>query len=496
MDNKYIVEMNNVSKSYSGIKALDNMNFHIKSGEIHALVGENGAGKSTLMKVLSGAVMNDSGIIKIDGQIRNITSPRVSMNLGISVIYQEFMLAPHLTVAENIFIDKLSDKGIFVNWKKLRSDSKKLLVELGFGDIDPNARVMELSVAHQQIVEICKSLSRNAKILVLDEPSAVLTFNEIEKLFKLLRNLRDKGIGIVYISHRLDELFELCDNVTIMKDGKFVGEFDIKEINKKTLIEKMVGRELTTLFPKRDAKIGENILEVKSLNAGPLVKDISFSVKKGEVVGFSGLVGAGRTETMRAIFGANKVEGGRIIYKGKEVHFKSPYEAVKNKIGFLPEDRKREGILVKMPISLNTTLTSLKRLTKAGVINHKKDAKFVSDILSKLNVKYGNIKDNVDSLSGGNQQKVSLAKWLAIGCELIILDEPTRGVDVGAKAEIYKIINDLAESGVAVIMISSEMEEVINMNDRVYVMRQGRITGELKRSELTEVKIMKLCVEV
>lgn len=495
MDNKYVVEMNDISKNYSGIKALDNMNFRLKKGEIHALIGENGAGKSTLMKVLSGAVMNDRGTIKINGQESKITSPRVSMDLGVSIIYQEFMLAPHLTVAENIFIDKLSDKGAIINWKKLRTEAKKLLVELGFDDIDPNERVMELTVAHQQVVEICKSLSRNAKILVLDEPSAVLTFSEIEKLFKLLRNLKNQGIAIVYISHRLDELFELCDTITVMKDGCFVGEFDVNEIDKKGLIEKMVGRELSTLFPKRNTKLGEIILEVKNLRAGRMVDDVSFNVKKGEVVGFSGLVGSGRTETMRAIFGDDKIDSGKVIYKERVVEFKSPYDAVRNKVGFLPEDRKHQGVLVELPIRLNTTLTCLKKITKAGVINHKIDASFAADILGKLNAKYGDINDNVDSLSGGNQQKVALAKWLAADCELIILDEPTRGVDVGAKAEIYKSINDLAESGVAVIMISSEMEEIINMSDRVYVMRQGRITGELAKSELTEVEIMKLCVE-
>ncbi|WP_432409176.1 sugar ABC transporter ATP-binding protein [Wukongibacter sp. M2B1] len=495
MEDKYLVEMDNISKSFSGIKALDNMKFYLKGGEIHALIGENGAGKSTLMKILSGAYINDSGTIKIDGQIRKISSPRASMKLGVSVIYQEFMLAPHLTVAENIFIDRLSEKGAFVNWKKLRRDAKKLLEKLGFEDIDPSSLVIDLPVAYQQVVEICKSLSRNAKILVLDEPSAVLTFSEIEKLFKLLRKLKAQGIAIVYISHRLDELFELCDMITVMKDGCFVGKYNVNEIDKKDLIEKMVGRELKTLFPKRNAKVGETILEVKNLNAGRMVQNVSFNVRKGEVVGFSGLVGAGRTETMRAIYGADKREGGCIIYNGKEVEFKSPYDAVKNKIGLLPEDRKQQGVLVEMPIQENVTLTSLKKITTGGVINHKKDAGFAADLLAKLDTKYGKIDDPVDSLSGGNQQKVALAKWLAVGCDLIILDEPTRGVDVGAKTEIYKAVNDLAESGVAIIMISSEMEEIIHMSDRVYVMRQGRITGELLMSDLNEVNIMKLCVE-
>ncbi|GMQ61723.1 sugar ABC transporter ATP-binding protein [Vallitalea maricola] len=343
-------------------------------------------------------------------------------------------------------------------------------------------------------MEICKSLSRNAKILVLDEPSAVLTFSEIEKLFKLLRKLKNQGIAIVYISHRLDEIFQLCNSITVMKDGCFVGNYGTNEIDKKGLIEKMVGRELSTLFPKRNAKIGENILEVKNLNRGNMVQNVSFNVKKGEVVGFSGLVGAGRTETMRVIYGADKRKEGIVLYNEREVEFKSPYDAVKNKIGLLPEDRKQQGVLVEMPISQNVTLTSLKKITTSGIINHKKDAEFAASLLKELEAKYGKIDDPVDSLSGGNQQKVALAKWLAADCELIILDEPTRGVDVGAKAEIYKAINQLAEAGVAIIMISSELEEIIHMSDRVYVMKQGHITGELSKSDLNEVNIMKLCV--
>ncbi|WP_223191729.1 sugar ABC transporter ATP-binding protein [Propionispora hippei] len=486
--------MDGISKTFGGIKAVSNMHLQLKRGEIHALIGENGAGKSTLMKILSGAYANDTGTIKIDGQIIKIGSPRMSLELGIAVIYQEFMLVPHLTVAENIFIDKLSDKSGLVNWNRLRAESKKLLVKLGFGDIDPDDRILDLSIAHQQIVEICKALSKNIKVLVLDEPSAVLTFSEIEKLFTLLRELKKQGIAIVYISHRLEELFALCDIITIMKDGCFAGTFNVHEINKTGLIEKMVGRELNTLFPKRKVSIGETMLEVKNLCAGRQVNNVSFCVKKGEIIGFSGLVGAGRTETMRVIFGADKKESGSINYKGKEVNFLSPYDAVKNKMGFLPEDRKQQGVLVALSIRLNTTLTSLAKVSSSGVLNHKKDTNFATKILSNLKAKYSSINDNVNSLSGGNQQKVALAKWLAADCELIILDEPTRGVDVGAKAEIYKAMNDLAEAGVSIIMISSEMEEVINMSDRVYVMRQGSISGELAKSELTEVEIMKLCV--
>ncbi|QEY35531.1 sugar ABC transporter ATP-binding protein [Caproiciproducens galactitolivorans] len=494
MGSEYLVEMENISKRFSGVKALDNMNFKLGKGEIHALIGENGAGKSTLMNILAGAFPSDEGTIKIDGKIRKISSPKVSRELGISVIHQELMLAPHLTVAENIFIDRLSSKGGVINWKKLKQDAKDILTKLGFGDIDPNARIMDLSVAYQQVVEICKSLSRNVKILVLDEPTAVLTFNEIQKLFVLLRNIRDQGMGVIYISHRLEEIFELCDKITVMKDGCYIGDYDTKNISKDELIEKMVGRELTTLFPKRNAEIGDIVLEVKNLNAGRMVKNISFNIRKGEVVGFSGLVGAGRTETMRAIFGADKIDSGTITYFGKEVVFKSPYEAVKNGIGFLPEDRKQQGILLDMPIRNNVTLTALKKVTKASVIRQKADKGLAESILKEVSAKYHALSDKVSSLSGGNQQKVALSKWLAADCKLMILDEPTRGVDVGAKSEIYKIINDLAESGIAVIMISSEMEEILNMSDRVYVMRRGSITGELPKEDLQDVNIMKLCV--
>lgn len=497
MDDKYSVEMQNIYKSYKGVHALTDVSFAVKPGEIHALVGENGAGKSTLMKVLSGATMADSGTIKVDGVEQHITSPRVSRDLGISIIYQEFMLAPHLTVAENIYIDRLAGRGkLMINWPRLKKDSRELLAELGFSEISPETKVASLSVAYQQVVEICKSLSRDARVLVLDEPSAVLTFSEIQKLFKLLRKLKEQGIAIVYISHRMDEIFELCDTITVLKDGTFVNKFNVGDIDKKSLIHQMVGRELSQLFPERNSKIGDVVLEVENMNAGKMVKNVSFNVRRGEVLGFSGLVGAGRTETMRSLFGADKMDNGKITYKGKDVHFKEPYYAVKSGLGLLPEDRKQQGVLIERTIRENTTLTSLKKVCKLGVINHKKDKDFADDILKRLTTKYSSMEDNVSSLSGGNQQKVSLAKWLAADCEVIILDEPTRGVDVGAKTEIYKNINDLAEAGVAVIMVSSEMEETINMCDRVLVMRQGEIVGELKKGEMDDKSIINLSMGV
>jgi ribose transport system ATP-binding protein len=497
LEDKIEVRMRNISKEFDGVQALSNVDFTIKGGEIHALVGENGAGKSTLVKILSGAITASKGTISINGKVHNITSPRVSRDLGISVIYQEFVLARHLTVAENIFLDRLTDNKLgVINWKKLFREADELLKKLGFDDIKSNQKVASLSVAYQQVVEICKSLSRNAKVLVLDEPSAVLTFSEIEKLFELLRGLKQQGIAIVYISHRLNEIFELCDTVTILKDGCLVGDFDVKSLDKKSLVDKMVGREFSTMFPKRDAEIGEVVLRVQNLNAGRLVNNVSFSVRKGEVLGFAGLVGAGRTETMRALFGIDRVDSGVIYYKGNKTSFKQPYQAVKKKFGFLPEDRKLQGVLFNRTIRENTTLSSLKKVAIFGILQHKKEKEFTKAILQKLAAKYNKVDDKVSSLSGGNQQKVALAKWLAADCDLIVLDEPTRGVDVGAKTEIYKNINYLAKQGVAIIMISSEMEEVTNFCDRVIVMRHGSIVGELNVGEMTEQNIARLSMGV
>lgn len=497
MKNNIEVLMKNISKEYDGVHALSNVDFSIQSGEIHALVGENGAGKSTLVKILSGAVQANKGTISIDGKVCHINSPRASRDLGISIIHQEFVLAQHLSVAENIFLDRLTkSKAGILNWKELYKEADELLEKLGFSDIKSNQKVASLSVGYQQVVEICKALSKKAKVLILDEPSAVLTFSEIEKLFELLRGLKKQGIAIVYISHRLNEIFELCDYVTVLKDGCLVGNYGIESLDKKSLVDKMVGREFSTLFPKREAEIGEVVLSVKNLNAGRMVKDVSFSVRKGEVVGFAGLVGAGRTETMRALFGADTLDSGEINYKGNNIVFRNPNKSVKNRFGFLPEDRKLQGVLIDRTIRENTTLSSLKKVTFLGFIKHRIEKKVATNILQKLTAKYNKIDDKVSSLSGGNQQKVALAKWLAADCELIVLDEPTRGVDVGAKMEIYKNINDLAKEGVAIIMISSEMEEVLNMCDRVIVMRQGRISGTLHKCEMTEKNVARLSMGV
>lgn len=498
MQNTFRLEMKGISKKFSGVHALTDVSLGVKEGEIHALIGENGAGKSTLMKILSGAYQKDSGEIFIDGKKVNINSPKEAKELGVAVIYQELILAPDITVAENIFIDRLSGGKALINWRKIREDAKVQLTKLGFGNINPNAKCGSLSVAYQQVVEICKCLTRDAKILVLDEPTSVLTFNEITKLFMVLKNLRSQGVSIIYISHRLEEIFELSDNITVLKDGMYVDTIPTDQIDKHHLVNLMVGRELNDLFPKRNSKIGEVVLKVEDLRAGKMVQGVSFEVREGEVLGFSGLVGAGRSETMRAIFGADNKNSGKIIYFGKEVFFKNPRDAVKKQLGMLPEDRKEKGLLLEQSISVNVTLAAMKKVTDStGIfIIHKKEKSFVKEILTNIQTKYGSIDDNVSSLSGGNQQKVAFAKWIAADCKCIIFDEPTRGVDIGAKVEIYNVINSLAEQSVAVIVISSEIPEIIGICDRAYVMREGKITGEFRREELTEGNLIKLAMGV
>ena len=496
MEKEYCVEMQSISKHFGGVQALKNVDFRLRRGEVRALLGENGAGKSTLMKILAGAVSADSGIIEIDGKPATIRSPKDSRDLGVSIIYQEFVLAPQLSVAENIFLDRLSEKSGIVNWKKINAAAKKLLMEMGFDMIDPRKQVGSMPVAYQQIVEICKSLSQDAHILILDEPTAVLTFGEIERLFGIVKKLKDCGWGIIYISHRLEEVFQICDSATILKDGEFVGEYDVNTLTKRELVNLMVGRTMSNYYPARDHNIGKTVLSVSHLAAGSSVKDVSFYVRAGEVLGISGLVGAGRTESMRAIFGIDKIDSGEILLNGKSVRFSSPDAAVKAGIGFLPEDRKNEGVVLSQSIRFNTTLSNIGSFSRFGINSYSKERKIAEELLTKLHTKYGGLEDPVSSLSGGNQQKVALAKWLAANCQVIILDEPTRGVDVGAKSEIYSIINSLAQDGAAVIMISSEMEEIINMCDRAVVMRQGIVTGELDKKELNEQGLIALAMGV
>lgn len=494
---QYHVEMVNICKSFGGVRACRNVNFCVKAGEIHALVGENGAGKSTLMKILSGAYTKDSGDIYIGGQKVNINSPKDGLSLGISVIYQEFALVGSLTVAENIFIDRLSEKGRLINWRRLRERASSALESLGFGSIPVDKAVSELSVAHRQVVEICKALARDASVLILDEPTSVLASGEAGQLFRLLRSLRDKGVTIIYISHRLEEIFKLCDRITVMKDGCHVGTYKTAELDDKELVSLMIGRTLESYFPARKPKIGETVMKLENISSGKTVKNVSFEVRRGEVLGITGLVGAGRTEAMRAVFGADPLDGGRVILNGRQVRFKTPESAVKHGIGMLPEDRKAHGVLLEMPIRTNITLTRLKSFTgPLKIINRKKETGHIEDLVKRLSIKAASIEDNVSSLSGGNQQKVAIAKLLASDCRILILDEPTRGVDVGAKIEIYNIINDLVANGFAVILISSEMAEIIGMCDRAVVMKDGSVAGILAKNELTEENLIKYSMGV
>ena len=494
MSEQYRVQMTGISKSFGGVHALNDVSFEVKPGEIHALVGENGAGKSTLMKILSGAYQRDSGEIRIDGRPVNISSPHVGRKLGIGIIYQDFALAPDLTVAENIFLDHLSRTGGLINWGALYRNAGELIRGLGF-DINPRSLVADLTVAYQQVVEIAKALSENVGILILDEPTAVLAPRETERLFEVLRKLKQQDVSIIYISHRLEEVFEIADVVTVIKDGAVTGTLDAADATTDEIINMMIGRQLTAMFPKRHGNVGDEIFRVEGLNRGRKVRDVSFSVRVGEVLGIAGLVGSGRTETVRAIFGADAKDGGQVVLENRSLRIRSPRAAVKSGIALLPEDRKEQGAILSMSVRQNVTMPSLSRVTGAmGIVRQGREKRITQDLIDKLAIKTNSTETAVTDLSGGNQQKVVLAKWLGTECRLLILDEPTRGIDVGAKVEIYNIINELAESGLGIVVISSEMIELIGICDRVMVMRQGRIRGILEKGQLSEENIMRLAI--
>jgi ribose transport system ATP-binding protein len=494
-ENEYRVEMHHISKSFEGVKALQDVQLQVRPGEIHALVGENGAGKSTLIRVLSGVHAPDSGEVKINGKVVHMHDPKDGILAGVSVIYQEFALVQHLSVAENILLDDFRDRS-FVNWKAMRKKAKEFLENIGFGNISVTARVGDLPVAYQQVVEICKALTRNASVLVLDEPTAVMTNKEVEQLFKLLLKLKEQGVSIIYVSHRLDEIFEICDRITVLKDGQYVTTVDKSSIDKNGLVSLMIGRDLSSFFPPRSCEIGDVVLTADHIKAGQAVQDISFSVREGEILGLSGLVGAGRTECIRAILGIDKLEGGTVTLNGQKVRLGSTKEAYRKGIGFLPEDRKNQGVLLRRPIAHNITLSCQKAITKFGWIQKKKEQPIVEKYVAELAIKLASTRNNVESLSGGNQQKVAIAKMLAANTKVLFMDEPTRGVDVGAKIEIFKIINELVSRKYAVVMVSSEMTEIIGMCDRAVVIKDGRSVGELQKDELSELNIIQYAMGV
>ena len=492
--NKYVLEIHNISKSFPGVKALDDVSFKVERGTIHALVGENGAGKSTLIKILAGIYRADSGNIILEGKSVHFRTPHEAQLSGISVVHQEIKLAETLSVAENVFLGNLIyTKFKTVNWKAMYKKAQEMINNLDM-DIDVEEPVENLSMAKKQIVEICKAITLNCKVLIMDEPSASLTQRELEVMFEIIRRLKKEGFTIIYISHRLEEIFDLADNVTVLRDGRHIGTVPISQVNRERLISMMVGRELENEYPKEYIQIGEPILEVKNLNRKGVLHNISFTVYKGEVLGFAGLVGSGRTELARAILGIDKIDSGEIILKGQPIKNKNFREAIARGFGFVSEDRKQEGIFPIFPVSQNICMVSIEKIITRGLLSKKLERKYAEEYIQKLHISTPSIDTEVQYLSGGNQQKVVIAKWLLKNSEIIFLDEPTRGIDVGAKVEIYKIINDLVKEGKTIIMISSELPEVIGMCDRIIVMHGGRIVGELSQREASQEKIMSLCV--
>ena len=486
-----ILTMKGIDKSFPGVHALDHVDLEIRKGEVHALMGENGAGKSTLMKVLTGIYSKDSGSITYEGKEVEFTSPRDAQDAGIVIVHQELNMLNHLTVAQNIFIGREIMNGKLINDAKMNEEAAKLFKQLNI-DIDPKEKMGNLTVGKQQMCEIAKAISHEAKVIIFDEPSAALTEAEIEELFKIIRDLRDKQLGIVYISHRMDEIKVITDRVTVMRDGSYVGTLITKDCTKDDIINMMVGRVIYE-DPKTESNVAPDapvVLKVEHLNAGKMVQDVSLELHKGEILGFSGLLGAGRTETARALFGADPKESGDIYVNGKKVDIKSPMDAVKCGIGYLSEDRKRYGIVVAKSVAENSTMASMENFMNGIFINKKKENEIAKKYVNDLKTKTPGVDQLVVNLSGGNQQKVVIAKWLVRNCDILIFDEPTRGIDVGAKSEIYHLMNELVAEGKSIIMISSEMTEILRMSDRIVVMCEGKKTGEIDISEATQENIM------
>lgn len=486
------ITMQNIHKSFASNKVLTGVDFELREGEIHALMGENGAGKSTLMNILTGLHKLDEGKILIDGKEIYFSNPKVAEQNGITFIHQELNIWSDMTVLENLFIGKelKSSLGLLKTreMKTLAFEQfKKLSVTI---PLDQEAG--KCSVGQQQMIEIAKALLTDAKVIIMDEPTAALTEREIQKLFDVIASLKKEGVSIVYISHRMEEIFAICDRITVMRDGKTVDTQPIPETNFDDVVKKMVGRELTERYPQRKANPGETVLEVKHLTKKDVFEDVNFSIRSGEIVGVSGLMGAGRTEIMRAIFALDKYDSGETWVNGKKVNMRTPYQAIQHGIGFITEDRKDEGLILDFSIRDNVVLPSLKSFAPKGLINEKNEEDFVDMLIKRLTVKTESASLRVGSLSGGNQQKVVIAKWVGIGPKLLIMDEPTRGVDVGAKREIYQLMNELTDRGVAIIMVSSELPEILGMSDRILVVHEGKISGELTKEEATQETIMTL----
>ncbi|MGR9050634.1 sugar ABC transporter ATP-binding protein [Halobacillus faecis] len=486
------IRMNEIHKAFGKNKVLEGVDIHIKDGEVHALMGENGAGKSTLMNILTGLHKKDEGTIEIDGKEKTFANPKEAEEFGIAFIHQELNVWPDMTVLENLFINKepVTHFGL-IQTNKMKAIANEQFEKLSIS-IPLHKEAGQCSVGEQQMIEIAKALMTDAKVIIMDEPTAALTDREIEKLFEVIRSLKESGVSIVYISHRMEEIFTICDTITVMRDGQTVDTTPIPETNFDDVVRKMVGRELTDRFPAREAKPGEAVLEVKNLTRKGLFENVSFRAHSGEIVGVAGLMGAGRTEIMRTIFGLDGKYQGDIFINGEKVTVKSPSQAVKLGLGFITEDRKEEGLVLDFPIQDNIALPSLYSFTDKGLIGEKREREFVDMLIKRLTIKTESAKTEAKNLSGGNQQKVVIAKWIGIGPKVLILDEPTRGVDVGAKREIYQLMNELTDRGVAIIMVSSELPEVLGMSDRVLVVHEGTIAGELSKDEADQEKIMTL----
>lgn len=490
MEERNILELKHISKQYTGVKALDDVSISFRRGEVHALMGENGAGKSTLIKTLSGAIQPNDGEIVFEGTTYTHMEPHQAMELGIHVIYQEFNMMPELSVAENIFMGQQFGGGVLFN-KSITEERAQKILDGMHVKINARETVKNLSVANMQLVEIAKALTRDVKVLVMDEPTAPLTDAEVETLFEIVQMLKSKGVTIIYISHRIAEVFQISDRVSVLRDGRFIKTVMTNEVDRDELIRLMVGREVSDTYPKRDFAPGEVVLELRDV-CGNGVENVSFAVRSGEIFGLSGLVGAGRTETMRMIFGADPIDSGEVLLNGQPVHPKHPAEAVKLGIGLIPEDRKQQGLLLDLPIFTNISMATMRDISHFTVVNSRAEKENVNRLVEAVTIKTPSIAQLVRNLSGGNQQKVVLAKWLAANCKVLIFDEPTRGIDVGARHEIYKLMNELCRQGIAIVMISSDMEEILGMSDRIMVLCEGHQAGILEREAFSQETILSL----
>ena len=492
---RVLLKTQNINKSYDGVHALQGVNFDLRAGEVHALIGENGAGKSTLIRIITGAIIPDAGRIELEGEEVTNNSPRVAKALGIAAIYQQPALFPELTVAENIALG-LEDTSAWrqIDWKQRRALAVELLAKIG-AKIIADEDTGNLSMPQQQLVEIARALGANARLLILDEPTASLSEEETQSLFRVIRQLRDRGVGIIYISHRLEELSAIADRVTVLRDGVIVGTRQVNEIDRHELISMMVGRELSAVFPKKQCDPGAVVLDLRGVGSRANgLNDINLAVRAGEIVGLAGLVGAGRTELARTLFGLQPADAGEIVLAGKLVQIRNPAQAIGHRIAYVPEDRRHHGVILDMTISANVTLASLKRLARLRGFDYERERAMTADYVRRFAIKTPSIFNSVSTLSGGNQQKVALSRWLATSPAVLILDEPTQGIDVGAKAEIHALMSELAAQGMAILMISSELSEILGMSDRIAVMRDGTIAGILDRTEATQEKILNLAL--